>query len=181
MSTRDERLNHVLDAIDGALGDYSVSGDAMRWSPELVPAEEPPGSPLAGRTPYLSYSWLGIRVVEDPDVPPGEVVLVADHELALDESGLPSRILPARRDTQARISMRMDDGERERLLRLIAAAYDVPLCMVDGHRWGPEEVSVGVDGGPRGASSINAYRATCTRCGTIQVSLTPGWVQELRR
>lgn len=31
-----DRAQHVLDAIDGALEDWSVSGDAMRWTPEPV-------------------------------------------------------------------------------------------------------------------------------------------------
>ncbi|MGY1915910.1 hypothetical protein [Blastococcus sp. SYSU DS0973] len=30
------RTNPVTDAIDGATGDWSLSGDAMRWSPELA-------------------------------------------------------------------------------------------------------------------------------------------------
>jgi hypothetical protein len=30
------RANPVADAIDGATGDWSMSGDAMRWSPELA-------------------------------------------------------------------------------------------------------------------------------------------------
>ncbi len=34
-------LNPVAEAIDGATGDWSMSGDAMRWSPEL--AERGPG------------------------------------------------------------------------------------------------------------------------------------------
>jgi hypothetical protein len=29
-----DRTQHVIDAIDGALGDWSVSSDAMRWTPE---------------------------------------------------------------------------------------------------------------------------------------------------
>jgi hypothetical protein len=29
-------VNAVADAIDGATGDWSMSGDAMRWSPELA-------------------------------------------------------------------------------------------------------------------------------------------------
>ena len=28
--------NSVVDSIDGAVGDWSMSGDAMRWSPELA-------------------------------------------------------------------------------------------------------------------------------------------------
>ncbi|RBY97978.1 hypothetical protein DQ237_03535 [Blastococcus sp. TF02-8] len=35
-------VNPVADAIDGATGDWSMSGDAMRWSPEL--AERAPAS-----------------------------------------------------------------------------------------------------------------------------------------
>lgn len=37
--------DHVSEALDGATGDYAVSGDAMRWSPEL--AETPTRSSLA--------------------------------------------------------------------------------------------------------------------------------------
>ena len=36
--------NAVTEAIDGATGDWSMSGDAMRWSPELIgrpPAVQP--------------------------------------------------------------------------------------------------------------------------------------------
>jgi hypothetical protein len=40
----------VAEALDGATGDYGVSGDAMRWSPEL--AETPSRSPL-GELPEL--------------------------------------------------------------------------------------------------------------------------------
>jgi hypothetical protein len=29
-------VNRVAEAIDGATGDWSMSGDAMRWSPELA-------------------------------------------------------------------------------------------------------------------------------------------------
>src|SRR3954470_10022469 len=36
----------VGQALDGATGDYAVSGDAMRWSPEL--AEQPGRSPGNG-------------------------------------------------------------------------------------------------------------------------------------
>jgi hypothetical protein len=38
-------LDPVSEALDGATGDYAVSGDAMRWSPEL--AETPSHSSLA--------------------------------------------------------------------------------------------------------------------------------------
>ena len=32
----DSAVNPVAQAIDGATGDWSMSGDAMRWSPELA-------------------------------------------------------------------------------------------------------------------------------------------------
>ena len=40
----------VATSIDGATGDWSVSGDAMRWSPELAERgpDAPPTGPLAG-------------------------------------------------------------------------------------------------------------------------------------
>ncbi|MFP5372679.1 MAG: hypothetical protein ACLGI3_18310 [Actinomycetes bacterium] len=39
--------NPVAAAIDGATGDWSMSGDAMRWSPELA-ERGPAGSELPG-------------------------------------------------------------------------------------------------------------------------------------
>ena len=41
------RNNPVTDAIDGATGDWSMSGDAMRWSPDLV-ERTPAGGDLGG-------------------------------------------------------------------------------------------------------------------------------------
>ncbi|CAA9246041.1 MAG: hypothetical protein AVDCRST_MAG52-1889 [uncultured Blastococcus sp.] len=35
----DSSSNPVATAIDGATGDWSMSGDAMRWSPELAEQE----------------------------------------------------------------------------------------------------------------------------------------------
>jgi hypothetical protein len=35
--------NSVVEAIDGAVGDWSMSGDAMRWSPELAEGRPPAG------------------------------------------------------------------------------------------------------------------------------------------
>ena len=42
-----ESVNGVARSIDGATGDWSMSGDAMRWSPDLAergPATGEPGS-----------------------------------------------------------------------------------------------------------------------------------------
>ncbi|RBY88125.1 hypothetical protein DQ244_16370 [Blastococcus sp. TBT05-19] len=59
-------LNPVADAIDGATGDWSMSGDAMRWSPEL--AERAPASGElggletgAGVGSALALDILGVR------------------------------------------------------------------------------------------------------------------------
>ena len=44
-------LDPVAASIDGAIGDWSVSGDAMRWSPALAergPESMPPAGALAG-------------------------------------------------------------------------------------------------------------------------------------
>jgi hypothetical protein len=35
--------NSVVESIDGAVGDWSMSGDAMRWSPELAEGRGPVG------------------------------------------------------------------------------------------------------------------------------------------
>lgn len=61
-------VNPVSEALDGATGDYAVSGDAMRWSPEL--AEAPARSPLgdlpgidvaAGLGSVLGLDSAGVR------------------------------------------------------------------------------------------------------------------------
>ena len=40
-------MNRVAEAIDGATGDWSMSGDAMRWSPDLA-ARGPADGELRG-------------------------------------------------------------------------------------------------------------------------------------
>ena len=40
-------VNPVAEAIDGATGDWSMSGDAMRWSPDLA-ARTPAAGELSG-------------------------------------------------------------------------------------------------------------------------------------
>ncbi len=47
----ERRPNPVTESIDGATGDITMSGDAMRWSPELAergPEPMPAGATLAG-------------------------------------------------------------------------------------------------------------------------------------
>jgi hypothetical protein len=53
-------VNPVVEAIDGATGDWSMSGDAMRWSPDL--AERGPSSAeLGGLDPGAGFgSGLGL-------------------------------------------------------------------------------------------------------------------------
>jgi hypothetical protein len=63
--------NSVATAIDGAVGDWSMSGDAMRWSPELaegrpVGGEEGPGGlsgldAAAGLGSALGLDMGGVR------------------------------------------------------------------------------------------------------------------------
>ena len=56
-----EQQDPVARAIDGATVDWSMSGDAMRWSPDL--ADRPPEErgPLAGALPGLeSATGLGV-------------------------------------------------------------------------------------------------------------------------
>ena len=47
-------VNPVTEAIDGATGDWSMSGDAMRWSPDL--ADQPTRSPLGGGLPGVDVA-----------------------------------------------------------------------------------------------------------------------------
>jgi len=52
--------NPVAQAIDGATGDWSMSGDAMRWSPELA-ERGPAAGELRGLDPAIgSGSGLGL-------------------------------------------------------------------------------------------------------------------------
>jgi hypothetical protein len=47
----DAAVDPVAESIDGATGDWSVSGDAMRWSPALAergPESMPAPGPMAG-------------------------------------------------------------------------------------------------------------------------------------
>jgi hypothetical protein len=62
------RGDPLAQALDGSTGDYAVSGDAMRWSPEL--AEAPVGAPLgelsglevaAGLGTVLGLDGAGVR------------------------------------------------------------------------------------------------------------------------
>ena len=60
------RGNPVTDAIDGATGDWSMSGDAMRWSPDLVehtPANRDLGGLESGSGigPVLALDVSGVR------------------------------------------------------------------------------------------------------------------------
>jgi hypothetical protein len=54
-----DRTQHVIDAIDGALDDGSVSGDAMRWTPAPPASAAPPG-------PWLSADlWHTAQRADD--------------------------------------------------------------------------------------------------------------------
>ena len=59
-------VNPVAEAIDGATGDWSMSGDAMRWSPDLAArgpgAGELPGiEAAAGVGTTLGLDMTGMR------------------------------------------------------------------------------------------------------------------------
>ncbi|HZB22185.1 MAG TPA: hypothetical protein VE463_20275 [Blastococcus sp.] len=62
----DPSLNPVATAIDGATGDWSMSGDAMRWSPELADKEVSIGElrgldVAAGLGAGLGLDMTGVR------------------------------------------------------------------------------------------------------------------------
>jgi hypothetical protein len=62
----DPSLNPVATAIDGATGDWSMSGDAMRWSPELADKEVSIGElrgldVAAGLGAGLALDMTGVR------------------------------------------------------------------------------------------------------------------------
>jgi hypothetical protein len=67
VTRRDDSVDPVARAIDGATGDWSMSGDAMRWSPEL--AEQGPSAAgelrgidvAAGLGTGLALDMAGVR------------------------------------------------------------------------------------------------------------------------
>jgi hypothetical protein len=59
-------VNPIAEAIDGATGDWSMSGDAMRWSPELAEREISAGElrgidVAAGLGAGLGLDMSGVR------------------------------------------------------------------------------------------------------------------------
>ena len=59
-------VNPIADAIDGATGDWSMSGDAMRWSPDLADREVAAGElrgidVAAGLGTGLGLDMTGVR------------------------------------------------------------------------------------------------------------------------
>jgi hypothetical protein len=53
-------VNAVAEAIDGATGDWSMSGDAMRWSPDLAAGGLPVGELRAVEVAAGIGSGLGL-------------------------------------------------------------------------------------------------------------------------
>lgn len=66
----DDRTQHVIDAIDGALDDWSVGPDAMRWTPEPAAVDEQPRAifsvtgglrfPPADTDPWAVDEWTDV-------------------------------------------------------------------------------------------------------------------------
>ena len=62
----DPSVNPIAQSIDGATGDWSMSGDAMRWSPELAEREPSAGElrgldVAAGMGAALGLDMNGVR------------------------------------------------------------------------------------------------------------------------
>lgn len=145
-----DRTEHVIDAIDGALEDYSVSGDAMRWTPEKSPdaVEEPPvwealrvardNGRLVGDE-RATPSWMrGLRVIEDPAVPPDEVILSVDRTMEEEpwEFGRLCRFTIATTTVEARIHAGLAAAARADLIERMAVYYGLPACLIE-HRFSP--------------------------------------------
>jgi hypothetical protein len=61
-----DSVNPIAEAIDGATGDWSMSGDAMRWSPDLAAGGASAGElrgvdPAAGIGSGLGLDMTGMR------------------------------------------------------------------------------------------------------------------------
>ena len=54
-----DAVNPVAEAIDGATGDWSMSGDAMRWSPDLAERRPAAAASCAASTspPAWARGW----------------------------------------------------------------------------------------------------------------------------
>ena len=52
----ERRPNPVTESIDGATGDITMSGDAMRWSPELAEGQGSAGSLGSGALPGVDVA-----------------------------------------------------------------------------------------------------------------------------
>lgn len=180
----DDRTDSVIEAIDGALEDWSVSSDAMRWTPDPPSAGQGRRIPLPAPDRAGRPSWLaGLQLIEDPSVPEGTVALVVnrDVEPVFYDGPTPVRLMVTEESVTARVAPGIVDEERERLLRRIAEAYDVPLCLAAGHRWGPEELVIGVDM-DRASDTVHGvdqYRQTCTRCNQVVWRLADSWTWTL--
>ena len=96
-------VNPVSEAIDGATGDWSMSGDAMRWSPDL--AERAPATGElggvdsgAGIGSSLGLDVLGVRrMVSDALTSLGTVATDVVTELRALTRGTPPEDGPADR------------------------------------------------------------------------------------
>ena len=52
-------INSVTQSIDGATGDITMSGDAMRWSPELAEGQGTAGRLAPGALPGVDVAGFG--------------------------------------------------------------------------------------------------------------------------
>lgn len=95
-----DRTQHVLEMIDGALGDWDVSGDAMRWAPDAPPLMVPiavgtTGAPGFSVRAGEGVSFVAAAVVDgprplpviaavDPVGDPGDDVLEAHSSMSME-------------------------------------------------------------------------------------------------
>jgi hypothetical protein len=228
----DDRLNHVLDAIDGALVDDELGPDAMRWNPDPEAANPDRGDPYgdyygpvavtpvveaamgrlraaweqyssaaerqAYRTPIVQHhtgtphhtayrvdwsrayiqapprpdrpGWLaGLRIVEDEGLARDDVhITVAVEREQFRDGDYFYRPSITSRTAEAHIPAGLDEVAREALVRQIAATYNLPVCVIDGHRWGEEAQ------GWTWNAERNAMVRPCGRCDCTALDVRPG-------
>jgi hypothetical protein len=122
----------VLASIDGALDDWRISGDAMRWNPALKDAREPPPlTPIPISGPAAASLMRGIQQC-----------INAAGKIVLDAARTVQPFTQALARTAHRLDAAQHPGAHIRCRSCHPAANPQPLC-VDGRAYHRRQVRRG--------------------------------------